>query len=355
MGVVEEMEAVLSKLIKARDRVMDSPSIVESTGKRLSRGDMFAGVGVSIVGHILIFSLAVALPWSLSKQSPLGSAYTVNLVSLQDIGFDAAPPKKGIAAGVDGGKAESSRKSSAPTREKASPVVPIKRLRIDEPSVKPAPEIKKIEAPELPKPVEKPQNVASVEKDLDKLIPKPKIAPKPAPITQEKSQPTSTAKGSPASSQEEKTSARASSGASDGVAKSASGAAAKGDPEGSAKGVSEGAAKGGTGAGAAGSPDGAQIALARRAYYTALWNAIRQHWTLPEALKAQKLEAVLVVVIRRDGKVLDVHFEKQSGQAMFDESVMRAVRKAEPLPPFPAIYSVAQEEVGLRFRPEDIS
>jgi len=72
-------------------------------------------------------------------------------------------------------------------------------------------------------------------------------------------------------------------------------------------------------------------------------------------LKAQHLETVLVVVIRRDGKVLDLRVEKSSGNEAYDESARRAVRKADPLPAFPAIYSPAQEEIGLRFRPEDLS
>jgi hypothetical protein len=34
---------------------------------------------------------------------------------------------------------------------------------------------------------------------------------------------------------------------------------------------------------------------------------------------------------------------------------MRAVRKAEPMDPFPAAISVGQLEFGLRFRPEGLS
>jgi TonB family protein len=95
--------------------------------------------------------------------------------------------------------------------------------------------------------------------------------------------------------------------------------------------------------------------MARRAYYTSIFNAIRQHWAIPDFLKTQQLEAVLVVVIRRDGKIESMQFEKRSGQPLFDESVERAVRKADPLPPFPEVYAPPKEEIALRFRPQDLA
>ena len=102
-----------------------------------------------------------------------------------------------------------------------------------------------------------------------------------------------------------------------------------------------------------GASEGDQVGLARRLYYTEIWDAIREQWVFPEHLKAQRLETTLVVVIRRDGKVLDLRVEKSSGSEAYDESARPAVRKAEPLPPFPAIYSPAQEEIKLRFHPVD--
>ena len=105
-----------------------------------------------------------------------------------------------------------------------------------------------------------------------------------------------------------------------------------------------------------GGGDSAQIGLARRLYYAEVWSIIRREWTLDTArLKGQHLEAVIVLVVRRDGKILSFHFEKKSGNALLDESAERAVRKVDSLPPFPKIYSPAQEEIGIRFRPEDLA
>jgi TonB family protein len=77
---------------------------------------------------------------------------------------------------------------------------------------------------------------------------------------------------------------------------------------------------------------------------------------LPETLKnAYDLEATLIVLVKRDGKILSHRFEKKSGNALYDESVVRAVLKADPLPSFPEAYSLPQEEIGVRFRPQDLN
>jgi TonB family protein len=97
------------------------------------------------------------------------------------------------------------------------------------------------------------------------------------------------------------------------------------------------------------------IGLARRLYYAEVWDAIRRQWALPKTLvNAKDLEAILVIVVRRDGRILDIQFEKRSGNSLFDDSVVRAVQKANPLPRFPEIYSPPREEIGVRFRPQDI-
>lgn len=124
-----------------------------------------------------------------------------------------------------------------------------------------------------------------------------------------------------------------------------------GAPGSTGKGTTPGSGQGAPG----GSPDGAQVNLARRAYYTKIWSAVRQNWALPEFLKSQHLETVLIVVVRRDGKVLDLRVEKGSGNALYDDSAKRAVRKADPLPPFPDVYTAPQEEIALRFTPELLS
>jgi len=179
---------------------------------------------------------------------------------------------------------------------------------------------------------------------VEKLIPKPKT-PERVQVAQGATD--GGEKGSPTPSNTEKKEGQGAPGGGQSGEKGATGSR-----DGAAKGAGE---KGGQQGGPPGGADGAQVGLARRLYYTEIWNAIRRQWALPEFLKSQRLETVLIIVLRRDGKVLDLRVEKSSGNEVYDESARRAVRKAEPLPPFPAIYSPAQEEIGLRFRPEDLS
>jgi hypothetical protein len=47
------------------------------------------------------------------------------------------------------------------------------------------------------------------------------------------------------------------------------------------------------------------------------------------------LESMIVVRIERNGKVQKPWFEKKLGNALYDQSAMRAIRRAEPLPQIP--------------------
>ncbi len=99
-----------------------------------------------------------------------------------------------------------------------------------------------------------------------------------------------------------------------------------------------------------------EYGLARRLYYSEVWRAIQKQWALPvELLKRKDLEAIVIIKVRRDGTIVDMKFEKKSGNQIFDESVWNAIKKANPLPPFPKIYSPPYEEFGIRFRPENLA
>lgn len=325
----------------------------------LSKEELIAGIGGSLFFHVLLFALVLMVPWAMPTKKIEMPYCAVNLVSMQELGIGAAASKKGSDTKAEGPKAQEAHKSSPSTAAKSAPLVSVKRLRMEESPQKHETEVKRIEPREAPKIPDRAPAVASVEKNLDKLITKPKTAPKPAPIIQQSSSASTDDDESPSSSQEPAAkNARPGSGGDQKGAKGSAGpqGSAKGTADGTAKGNSDGTAKGNsTGAPAGGSPDGAMVASARRQYYLAIYTAIRRNWALPEFLKSQKLEAQLVLVLRRDGKVLGIQFEKRSGQPLFDQSVESAVRKADPLPPFPEVYSPAQEEIGLRFRPEDLS
>ena len=50
----------------------------------------------------------------------------------------------------------------------------------------------------------------------------------------------------------------------------------------------------------------------------------------------------------------DINFEKKSGNSYFDDSVLKAILKSKPFPPFPDIYSPQEEEIVIRFAPENV-
>ena len=121
----------------------------------------------------------------------------------------------------------------------------------------------------------------------------------------------------------------------------------------------------GTGSGSVGSPTGGSpwgsslggsSALESKLsdYYSTIWAKIKKEWTLPGDLPKGKtdLETIIVVIIDRDGKIQKSWFEKRSGNAHYDQMAMRAIKKAEPLPPIPKEFSDETFEIGIRFHPE---
>ncbi|MBM4339520.1 MAG: hypothetical protein FJ110_08235 [Deltaproteobacteria bacterium] len=89
-------------------------------------------------------------------------------------------------------------------------------------------------------------------------------------------------------------------------------------------------------------------------YYGLLWAKIKQSWTIPENILKEKvdLEAIIIIIIERDGRIQKSWFEKKSGNALYDQMAMRAVIKADPLPPIPKDLNQESLELGIRFYPD---
>jgi len=104
-----------------------------------------------------------------------------------------------------------------------------------------------------------------------------------------------------------------------------------------------------------GPPGGSSVLEAKlNDYYSLIWTKIKKEWTLPENLPKGKvdLEAIIVVIIEKDGKVQKSWFEKRSGNTLYDQMAMRAIKKAEPFPPIPKEFSDETFEIGIRFHPD---
>lgn len=89
-------------------------------------------------------------------------------------------------------------------------------------------------------------------------------------------------------------------------------------------------------------------------YYSLIWAKIKESWTIPETLLKERvdLETIIVVIIDQNGKIQKSWFEKRSGNAIYDQMAMRAIKKSEPFPPFPKEWKESTLEVGIRFYPE---
>jgi len=85
-------------------------------------------------------------------------------------------------------------------------------------------------------------------------------------------------------------------------------------------------------------------------YYMAVFNKIQSAWILPHYHERQNLLAIVEITIRADGRIVNIQFEKRSGNAEFDRSVMRAVQKANPLPPLPPGIREPLLTLGVRFQ-----
>ena len=102
-------------------------------------------------------------------------------------------------------------------------------------------------------------------------------------------------------------------------------------------------------------PGESEIGTKMNAYYAAIWARIKNQWILPQSiLPRENIEAVVHAKILRNGAVTELSFEKRSGNRYFDESAMRAVRKASPFPPLPEWARGGNIEIGIRFHSSDL-
>jgi TonB family protein len=91
------------------------------------------------------------------------------------------------------------------------------------------------------------------------------------------------------------------------------------------------------------------------AYYETLWTRIKSEWALPRGiLPSEKLEAIVDVTVSRSGIVNSLKIEKTSGNRYFDQSAIRAIRKASPFPPIPENIRGSNLELGIRFHSEQL-
>lgn len=294
-------------------------------------------MGGSLLVHLLVFGGAMGVVWTMPHKEIKPPFCTVNLVSMKDLGTGNSEPK-GVPKGSEETKIQEARKSFTSEAQKSGPSVPIKRLHLEEEPKRNEVPIKKIEPKEAPK--LEPQETASV--NLDKLIPKKVVpqhsAPQAVQESKEKGKQTSSDGGEPAAARSGRTSSTDNS------------------PRGTQSGSTDAGARGATQGSTAGSVEGSAMNALVGMYGEKVKQAIQREWRLFNDQGISGAKAVVQVQIQKNGELISVQVVKASGNNVFDEAAIRAVRKAAPLPPVPEV--MAQSNIitlKLYFMPGTVS
>jgi len=105
-------------------------------------------------------------------------------------------------------------------------------------------------------------------------------------------------------------------------------------------------------------PFGAETGIAIRMYQLQVEEWIKDNWAYPVALadptSGKNLESVVLVKVQKNGRISKSTFKKRSGSIIFDQSVLKAIERSDPLPPFPNGYRKTSEEFEIRFDLKDL-
>jgi TolA protein len=124
--------------------------------------------------------------------------------------------------------------------------------------------------------------------------------------------------------------------------------AKKGEPASSGAGEGVGAMAPGSGGRGGGMVKGVEFVV----YYNKMLQLVKDRWAW--AGRRTDLEVTVRFGIKENGEIVGLKITQRSGDASFDDSVMRAVRSANPLGPPPEAYRADFTDVELTFRPADL-
>lgn len=90
--------------------------------------------------------------------------------------------------------------------------------------------------------------------------------------------------------------------------------------------------------------------VALQIYRGQITSQIYGNWSYPAAMSSKKsLEAIVTLKIKEDGTILESAFKKKSNDSIFDQSVLKAIEKSNPLLPLPEGYGRSYEEIEVTF------
>jgi len=95
--------------------------------------------------------------------------------------------------------------------------------------------------------------------------------------------------------------------------------------------------------------------IIRIQYDATLAGHIQQYWHPPDVKSWDpNLLAIVSITVTRNGQIISKSFEKESGDKLFDQFVIKTLEAANPLPPFPPALQEQRLEYGLNFKPSGI-
>ena len=98
-----------------------------------------------------------------------------------------------------------------------------------------------------------------------------------------------------------------------------------------------------------------EMNMKMKVYYSVVWSMIKENWALPEGILSHNdLETVIGAKILKNGSVVELNFEKRSGNRYFDESAMKAIKKVGVFPPLPEWLNEKYIDLGIRFRSSEL-
>jgi len=104
-------------------------------------------------------------------------------------------------------------------------------------------------------------------------------------------------------------------------------------------------------------PEGPSVEMdeVMKKFYAAVYQRIQDHWVLPPLQNwDDSLLAILVINVSNNGTITKSFFERKSDNVFFNQFVMKIIKEAAPLPPFPAELKESHLEIGLRFTPAGV-
>jgi colicin import membrane protein len=117
-------------------------------------------------------------------------------------------------------------------------------------------------------------------------------------------------------------------------------------------GSGEGDGAAGLGAGGRGSPTGVVKGMDFIIYQNRMLATIKENWAWVG--QRSNLRVVVQFGIKENGEIVGLKIVQPSGDPSYDESVLRALKKSNPLPAPPESYRKDFADVELTFRPRDL-